>query len=171
MKPRNSLGLAGWPATRTRQEKLAGSPLIDFIQGVRDRIEDAREIVELQAARLDAEQAVLEPGDETAQARIGGHVVDQRFGLDHQCGIPLEILDRLKQQAVPGEEFAAAKLRNRLEALLVLGKLLRECRRRLARQFWRRRFDHDENPLEAVERVLEGKLALAPAEIGRQTAC
>ncbi len=85
MKPRSSLGFAGWPATRTRQEKLAGSPLITFSKVSEVRIEHAREIIELELTRLDAEQAVFEAGDETAQARIGRQIVDERLGLDQSA--------------------------------------------------------------------------------------
>ena len=67
-----------------------------------------------------------------------------------------------------GEKFAAAELRDRSETLLVLRKRLRQRRRRLARQFRRRRLDDDEDPLEAAERLLEGEVAFAPAEIGRE---
>ena len=75
--PRNSLGVAGFPWARTRQEKARGPARQRRLDG-RSAVQQRRHAVELQAAGVEAEKTVLETRDEAAQAHVGGHVLNQR---------------------------------------------------------------------------------------------
>src|SRR5665811_2496615 len=99
-------------------------PRNHLLQGVGKRVEDAREVIELDVMGLYPEQAVLQPADEPAQARIGREIVDERFRLDQRREAAPEILRRLEQEPIAGEKLAAAGLRNLAESILVLRQRL-----------------------------------------------
>ncbi len=137
-------------------------------QGVGGHVEDAREVVEIDAFGLDPDQAVLERADEPTQARIDREIVNERLRLNEGRKAALEFLRRLEQEPIAGKKLAAAGLGHRADTVLVFGQRLRQRRRRLAGQFRCRRLDDDENLLEPAERLLESKFPLAPTQIGRE---
>ena len=140
----------------------------DRFQGVGGHVENAREVVELDAFGLDPDQAVLERAYEPAQTRIDREIVNERLRLNEGRKATLEFLRRLEQEAIAGKKLAAAGLGHRADAVLVFGQRLRQCGRRLARQLRCRRLDDDENLLEPAERLLESEFPLAPTQIGRE---
>ena len=80
----------------------------------------------------------------------------------------LQFINRLEHQAVAGEEFTAAELRHRLDAILVLLQRRGEFCRSGPGQLRGRCIDHDDDVFEPAQRLLERDLALAPRQIARQ---
>ena len=146
--------------------KACGTAGQHVLQRIGRHIKDPREIVELEIARLNAEEAVFETADKAAQARIGGEVVDEGLTAIELGDGLRELVSRLEEQSVTDEEVTAARLGYLPHLVFLGGKRLGERRSCLARQFGGRGLDDDENQLVALKRPLELELAFAPVEVG-----
>ena len=136
------------------------------LDGSRDLVERPGGAVELDLAALDAGKPGLERAGEPANAGIAGHDLDQGGGGFQLAGRLGHLLCRQEQQAVPRKEFAGTE---RLHCFEILGVTLELFRQRVgggAGEFRRRRLDHRQDQLLAIEGLLELDVALAPVELG-----
>ena len=78
-----------------------------------------------------------------------------------------DLLGRQEQQAVPLEELAGTERLHRFEILGVAVELLGQRIGGGAGEFRRRRLDHRQDQLFAIECLLELVVALAPVQVGR----
>ena len=147
-----------------KARRLAGVDLLDGVGGTRHR---PGHRVERDLAALHAEQPELQRLNDAAQGRIAGQHLQQPLRLRQRRHLRLERIDRLEQQAVLGEKAAALRLLDGEDQILLLREPLRQRGGRLIDQFRRRRIDHRDDQFELRKRLLEGRLALPPVDMGR----
>ncbi len=134
-------------------------------QGVGRHVERAREIVDLEATRLHAEQCVFQARHQAAQTPVDGEVVNDWLAFDQTGGNLLERVERQKKQRVLTEERQRTRAADRLVAVLVLRELGLEFRRSEHRELWRRRVNHGLEQVEPVKRALERQFVLPPFDV------
>ena len=165
MKPRSSSGCGAWPSTSARQEKLAGLPASMFCTVSAAPCEHRSRRVQLDLMLVDADQHVLDRGDQAAQARILAEIGDKRLALHQPVEALLQLIRGHEQQAVAGEEVGGAGIGHRLEMRRVLLERRVSASVAAAASSGVGASTHDVDDLEAAERVLEHDAALAPRQI------
>ena len=143
-------------------------PLVqDVLDRLADQVEGPLGIVELDLPALDAGKPGLQRAGQAADRGIAGHDLDQRRGGFELAGDLADLFHRQEQQPVLLEELAGTERLHRFEILGVAGQFSASALARGAGEFRRRRLDHGQDQLFAVERLLELVVALAPVEVGR----
>ncbi len=117
---------------------------------------------------LQAEKHVLEPGDQPAQASVGGEILNQRFALNQTSEAFLQRLLRQEQKPVLGEKLRGAGVRDVGKLRLLLGERLRQFHGGRSGQLGRRRRDDDIDDSETAKGAFESEGAFTPVEFVRE---
>src|SRR5262249_10466926 len=107
----------------------------DLIEGVRNHIQSAGQIVERVLVHARADQPIVERSRQAAQIGILRQRLDQRLGFAELLGESYHLLSGQKQQPVLREKRPSTRLQNGVEMNLLRSQFLDQRRRDLRRQF------------------------------------
>ena len=139
---------------------------VDLVERVGCERHRPSHLVERDLAALHADQAELQPADDTAEAGIGREVLQQSLGLGQHLHLRRELLGRLEQKAVLGEERTALRLLDRTEKILLLRQATDQRCGRLVGELSRRGVDDGNDRLVLGKGLFERQFPLPPDAVG-----